>query len=117
MKNFETVYSTNIGRICPSCKQAISNCICKNKKKNIFTGDGVVRVKREAKGRKGKVVTIISGLSQNEDDFTAFAKQLKQKCAAGGSAKDGLIIIQGDHCNLVISEIKKAGFIVKRSGG
>ena len=110
------VYSTEFGKMCPNCGEPISKCICK-KKKNLHKNDGVVRVRRETKGRKGKGVTTISGIPLELEEIKKLAKLLKAKCGAGGSVKDGIIEIQGDHCEKVISELKKKGWIVKRAGG
>ena len=112
MKNSTLVYSTAGGRICPQCSKAVSECICK-KQKDIPTGDGIVRVRREVKGRKGKTVTLISGVPLPESDLRELATDLKRKTGSGGSVKDGIIIIQGDHCNKMIAEIKKLGYPVK----
>jgi translation initiation factor 1 len=80
-------------------------------------GDGIVRVRRETKGRKGKTVTTISGLPLGEDGLREFASQLKRQCGTGGSIKDGVIIIQGDHGDALIPVIQQQGYTVKRSGG
>ncbi len=83
----------------------------------VIAGDGIVRVRREVKGRKGKTVSTISGIPLADDELKDFAAKLKRKCGSGGSVKEGVIIIQGDHCNILISEIKKHGYTVKRAGG
>ena len=114
MKN--KVYSTEFGKMCPNCEKPINNCVC-SKQKTIFYGDGIVRVGRETKGRKGKGVTIISGVPLNSDELTSLAKKLKQKLGTGGTAKNGVIEIQGDHRNSLIEELKNQGFKVKRAGG
>jgi translation initiation factor 1 len=80
-------------------------------------GDGIVRVRRETKGRNGKTVTTISGLPLDEDELRGFASALKRQCGTGGSVKDGIIIIQGDHCDALIPLIQKQGYTFKRSGG
>lgn len=112
------VYSTDSGRICPGCRQPMAACVCG--KKVIPAGDGIVRVSRETKGRKGKGVTLIKGLPLDEAGLTALAKQLKAQCGSGGTAKDGVIEIQGDHIERVMEALQKAGagkWPVKRAGG
>lgn len=79
--------------------------------------DGIVRVSRETKGRKGAGVTIISGLPGSEDDLKKLAAELKKKCGAGGAIKDGQIEIQGEHRDRLVAELDKMGYRVKRSGG
>ena len=77
-----------------------------------------LRVSLDKKQRNGKAVTLITGFGDlHPDDVKDLAKTLKSKCGVGGAAKDGEIIIQGDHVNKVIELLKKEGFRVKRSGG
>jgi translation initiation factor 1 len=80
-------------------------------------GDGVVRVGRETKGRKGKGVTLVSGVPLPPEELKTLAKELKQKCGTGGTLKDGVIEIQGDHRDALIELLKTKGWTVKRSGG
>jgi translation initiation factor 1 len=110
MKSFDDldiVYSTEKGRIRPE----------KSKKQTAPKGDGVVRVGRETKGRKGKGMTIITGVPLHPEGLRDLAKQLKQKCGTGGTVKHGTIEIQGDHRDLLVSELQSMGYSVKRSGG
>ena len=117
-KNKRLVYSTDKGRICPECNQAISNCECDNLKKlKVPDTDGVVRVSRETKGRKGKGVTLVSGVPLAEVELKNLAKQLRNLCGTGGTVKDGVIELQGDHCVTLLKELPKKGWVVKRSGG
>jgi predicted translation initiation factor SUI1 len=76
-----------------------------------------VRVQRESKGRGGKTVTIVSGLTLENGGLEALAKQLKQLCGTGGTIKDGKIEIQGDQCDRILAELLKKGFKAKRAGG
>lgn len=92
----------------------MSECICKKVVRS--TGDGVVRVGRESKGRKGKTVTLVSGLALNEETIHDLLSTLKRLCGAGGAFKEGVIEIQGDHRDAVIEELKKRGFTVKKVG-
>jgi translation initiation factor 1 len=110
-----TVYSTSTGRICPKCGKPIDNCICKRIAKP--SGDGVVRIFRDSKGRKGKTVTLISGVQMNEKALHELHSDLKRLCGSGGAIKDGILEIQGDHRDAVFIELKKRGFTVKLAGG
>ncbi len=115
-KDVRLVYSTEHGKSCPACNQAMAKCVCR-KKKSAPSGDGTVRVGRATKGRKGKGVTLITGLPLDHKTLQKLAKQLKQRCGAGGTLKDGIIEIQGDHRDLLVEELKKQGYAAKRSGG
>ena len=79
--------------------------------------DGIIRIQREVKGRKGKTVTTVSGFQINADELKNLATQLKHHCGTGGTVKDGVIIIQGDHRDTLIAELKNRGFKAKISGG
>jgi translation initiation factor 1 len=120
MNNSRLVYSTESGKICTSCQKPVSECTCKKKKSRSQTNikyDGIIRVQREVKGRKGKTVTIVSGFQINADELKNLATQLKRRCGTGGSVKDGVIIIQGDHRQTLLSELEKRGFKSKLAGG
>lgn len=118
MRNSRLVYSTDFGRACPDCDRPVDKCRGTCRKSTVKpAGDGIVRVRREKQGRKGKTVTTISGLPLSEDGLRELASQLKRHCGAGGSIKDGVIVIQGDHCDALIPVIQKQGYTVKRSGG
>ena len=80
-------------------------------------GDGIVRVRRETQGRGGKTVTTVSGVGLAEDALRALAGELKRRCGSGGSVKDYVIEIQGDHRDAVIAELESRGYTVKRAGG
>ena len=111
------VYSTDAGRMCPVCRKPSSACEC-GKKKAPPAGDGIVRVSRETKGRNGKGVTLVKGLPLDADALAALGKQLKTACGSGGTVKDGVIEVQGDHCERVIELLKAKGtWTVKRAGG
>jgi len=110
------VYSTSEGRICPVCSNPVDNCIC-HKRTAAPRGDGIVRVSRSTKGRKGKGVTVITGIPLSGDELRSLALKLKQRCGAGGTIKDGTIEIQGDHRDRLVSELTELGYKVKRSGG
>jgi translation initiation factor 1 len=122
-----TVYSTEWGRICPKCGRPEAKCICGNKKDrghadtaaktNLPPRDGVVRVFRDSKGRKGKTVTLIHGVPGGEDALKTLLSDLKRKVGSGGAVKDGIIEIQGDHRDTLVEELKTRGFTVKKAGG
>jgi translation initiation factor 1 len=118
LKKGETgiVYSTAHGRMCPTCSKPIAECACRQKK-TIPKGDGIVRVGKETKGRKGKGVTVITGVPLDGTDLKEFAIHLKTICGTGGTLKDGVIEIQGDHRDVLLDELKKHGWIAKRVGG
>jgi translation initiation factor 1 len=80
-------------------------------------GDGIVRVGRETKGRKGAGVTVVTGLLLGASELAEMASRLKKKCASGGTAREGVIEIQGDHRDKVVTELTAAGYKVKRVGG
>jgi translation initiation factor 1 len=118
MTDSSTVYSTGTGRVCPQCSRPVAQCICKQQKTvAVPKTDGIVRVGREIKGRKGKGVTVISGIPLNAAQLEDMAKRLKQLCGAGGTIKDGVIEIQGEHRDTLADFLKKQGFSVKKSGG
>lgn len=79
--------------------------------------DGVVRVSRETKGRKGKGVTLITGVPLAGDELRDLAGQLKQRCGSGGTVKDGVIEIQGDHRDALVPDLSARGWAVKKVGG
>lgn len=85
----------------------------KPKPKVPATGDGKVRVVRETKGRRGKTVTVVHGLALDPTALAALATELKKRCGVGGSAKDGLITIQGDKQDVVAAELKARGYTVQ----
>lgn len=76
-----------------------------------------MRVRREVKGRGGKTVTAIDGVGLAEDALRELAGELKRRCGTGGSVKDGVIEIQGDHRDVLVAELEARGYSVKRAGG
>lgn len=120
MNNSRLVYSTEQGRMCPRCGKASKKCKCRGRKHSPSTkvaGDGVVRIRREVKGRKGKGVTTISGFDLDAVDLKEMAARLKRLCGSGGSVKDGIVIIQGDHRTLLVDHLAQQGYKVKLAGG
>ncbi|HKA16588.1 MAG TPA: translation initiation factor Sui1 [Myxococcota bacterium] len=118
MSRDRLVYSSQHGRTCPHCGRPIKQCACRaNPRAMPRGGDGIVRVKREIAGRRGKPVTTISGVPLADDALRDLAGELKRRCGTGGTAKDGVIEIQGDHRDVVIGELEARGYTVKRAGG
>ena len=124
MAKSRLVWSSESGRICPDCSKPVSSCTCKKKKKNegskatrSYPEDGVIRIMRETKGHKGKTVTIIGNIPLKNNDLKEFAKKLKTRCGTGGSIKDGEILIQGDHRQVILDDIIKQGYRAKLAGG
>jgi translation initiation factor 1 len=131
------VYSTRDGKICPGCEKPVAACVCPKGKKGASghtqtarrgaapgntpasnpPADGIVRVRREVKGRGGKTVSVVMGLPLDGDALEALGTELKRRCGTGGTVKDGAILIQGDHVDLLIAELERRGHCVKRAGG
>lgn len=109
------VYSTETGAVCPVCREALVLCSCTKKQK--VPKDGIVRLMRETRGRKGKGVTLVNGLPLENAALKKLAKNFKQKCGSGGSIKNGVIEIQGEHRDLLEKELLSLGYRVKRAGG
>ena len=110
------VYSTEHGRMCPTCSKPRAACVCRQHP-STPVGDAIVRVGRETQGRKGKGMTIITGVPLDHVELLQLGQQLKKTCATGGTVKDGVIAMQGDHRDLVVKELQKRGWTVRRSGG
>lgn len=108
------VYSTDQGRLCPICEKPTTACAGHASTK---IGDGRVRVSRESKGRSGKPVTLIKGLSMNETELKKLAKKFKKQCGVGGSTVAGDIVIQGDQRRVLMTELLKLGYEAKLHGG
>ena len=115
-KNSRLVYSTETGKTCPSCSRPQEKCACQSRKATP-PSDGIVRLMRETKGRKGKGVTLVTGLPLDSNELKKLAKSLKQKCGSGGSIKKGVIEIQGDHRDILEKELSRLNYRVKRAGG
>ncbi len=114
------VYSTGLGRVCPGCLRPVAECVCKTAKaaeaRKVAQG-GAVRVGRETQGRKGKGVTLITGLPLALPALEQLATQLKKRCGSGGTVREGIIEIQGDHRDLLVAELIRLGWGAKKSGG
>jgi translation initiation factor 1 len=121
------VYSSEQGRICPACGKTETRCQCRGKGARarmkakddaaaLKASDGIVRVGRSTKGRKGKTVSTVTGVPLTEEELVSLAGELKRRCGTGGALKDGVIEIQGDHRDTLVEELEKRGFKVKRAG-
>ena len=106
------VYSTDSGRMCPACRRPVAACACKSQAP--VKGDGIARVSRESKGRGGKTVTLVRGLALDAEALAALGKRLRAACGAGGTVKDGVLEIQGDHAERVFAQLQAEGYTVKR---
>ena len=110
------VYSTEVGRTCPKCGWPLAQCAC-SREPSTPKGDGIVRVGRETQGRAGKGVTVVTGVPLAGNELAALASELKRRCGSGGTVREGRIEIQGDHRDLLVEELSRRGWKVKRSGG
>jgi translation initiation factor 1 len=112
------VYRTGVGRICPGCRRPAAECACKSASGHRLPApSGPVRVARQTQGRAGKAVTVVSGLPLDQPGLEALAAELKRRCGSGGTVKQGVIEIQGEHRDTVLAELIRRGYAAKRSGG
>jgi translation initiation factor 1 len=109
------VYSTDGGRMCPGCRKPVAQCSCRAA--TAPAGDGIVRVQRETKGRGGKAVTVVRGMPVDPAALAKLGQELKAACGTGGTVKDAVIEVQGDHVERVMALLQQRGFQVKRAGG
>lgn len=97
--------------MCPDCRRPVSGCACQAA--NPVLGDGVVRVSRQK--RAGKTVTLVKGVALDATALAALGKQLRTACGSGGTVKDGVIEVQGDHCDLIMDALTQQGHRPKRA--
>jgi len=111
------VYDSATGGSCPRCRKQLAKCRCARDlaAAAVPVGDGFVRIRREV--RNGKTVTVVFDLPLAADAVTALAAKLKAACGSGGTCKDRVIEIQGDHRERVTAELARAGYRVKPAGG
>ncbi len=110
------VYSTGSGALCPNCRRPVRDCVCPKGAPGAAKPLGV-RVGREIKGRAGKGVTTVAGLPMSLSDIDSLATKLKKRCGSGGTVREGVIEIQGDHRDVIVAELIKLGWPAKKSGG
>jgi translation initiation factor 1 len=111
------VYSTDGGRMCPTCRRPLAQCTCRQAAASAGSADGIVRVSRETKGRGGKAVTVVRGVPGDAAALDKLGKQLKGACGSGGTVKDGVIEVQGEHVDKVMALLAAQGHKVQRAGG
>lgn len=111
------VYSTDRGRLCPGCLRGVDDCVCRDRSRARDGGDGIVRLERQTRGRRGAGVTLVRGLPLSDAELEQLARRLKAHCGVGGTLKDGLIELQGDQRERVRPLLEKAGYVVRISGG
>lgn len=104
--NVSLVYSTDVGRIAPEVET-----------QQIPDGDGVVRIHKDSKGRKGKGVSVIKGLGLDEKALKALAQKLKKQCGCGGTVKEFNIEVQTDNREQLKTLLEKLNYKVKLAGG
>ena len=119
MSNSRLVYSSE-SSTCAGCYKPLRKCDCrlvqdKSNPKQIV--DPSIRISRESKGRKGKGVTTISGFEMSETELKTLAKKLKALCGSGGTVKNGVIEVQGDHRGQIKQELGRQFKNVKLAGG
>ena len=110
------VYSTGVGSLCPNCRRPVRECVCPKGAPGAAK-PSAVRVGREIKGRAGKGVTTVTGLPMSISDIEVLATKLKKRCGSGGTVREGVIEIQGDHRDVIVAELIKLGWPAKKSGG
>jgi translation initiation factor 1 len=110
------VYSTGIGSLCPNCRRPVRECVCPKGAPGAGKA-APIRGGGETQGRAGKGVTVVSGLPLSLSDIEALATKLKKRCGSGGTVRDGVIEIQGDHRDTIVQELIKQGWPAKKSGG
>lgn len=110
---------------CPTCGKRLDRCTCHVARRVAPTPpaaaslprDGVVRILRDRKGRGGKGVSVIAGLSGSAAELTQLASELKRMCGTGGTVRGDVIEIQGDFRERLRDELTRRGYKVKLAGG
>ena len=110
------VYSTDHGRMCPVCRRPKEACACAGAAV-LPSADGKVRVSRESHGRGGKTVTVVRGLPLDAEALHALGRRLRTACGTGGTAKDGVLELQGDHRERVLAWLREEGWPEAKAAG
>lgn len=116
MSDYEIVYSDdpNFKKRCLKCGKHPCSC---PKAQDMVASEHTLKIRLEKNGRGGKTVTVVFELSENEAYFKELEKKLKALCGTGGSMKNKMIEIQGDHREKIKTYLEKLGFKVKLAGG
>lgn len=114
MKKKRIVYTTDQGNLCPDCRQPVSACQCQD---TAPAGDSIIRLHRQTRGRRGKAVTLITGLPLTGTDLKAVARELKNRFGVGGAIEGPDILIQGDQREVIKPLLEAQGYTVKLAGG
>jgi len=112
-KKNRTVYSTDRGRICPTCGWPAKRCRCSSALDQAVPDRITARLRIEKAGRKGKTVTVVEGLPRNRDFLKQLAGELKRACGTGGKAGDTHVEIQGDQRDTLRDLLRTKGWTVK----
>ena len=115
MNESRLVYRTGESNLCNRCSRLLRKCSCQPSVKKSL--DGIVKIRREIKKRKGAGVTIISELGLTSDNLKRITKELKKHCGVGGTLKDTIIEIQGDQMIKCKDFLEKLGYKVRLTGG
>ena len=129
-RNSTLVYSSEnvAARRCPACLRLVTECICKTKHNTLADhslgklslgklGDGIIRLHRETKGRKGKGVTLVKGINLPDPELNQLANKLKSGCGVGGAIKGGVIELQTADRNKIKTLLENMHYTVKIAGG
>lgn len=115
------VYDSEAGErveYCKRCGEPKTQCRCQSDATDLAgPRDGIVRLARDKSGRKGKVVTVITGLPGDADALAKLAQELRRLCGAGGAVKGTTIELQGEHRTRLEKYLRDKGYKVKIAGG
>jgi translation initiation factor 1 len=106
----KTVWSSEDGDLRRQAQSSSSGSSLPSQQQTVY-------LHRESSGRGGKAVSLVKNLVLSENDLKALAKRLKQDCGTGGTIKDGIIEIQGEHREKIAEVLRKLGYKVKIAGG
>lgn len=116
MSNSRLVYSSDKGRVCPTCGWPADNCQCSSRQgraTEAVPNRPVAKMRMEKKGRGGKTVTVLYGLPHNTEFLATLCSELKRACGCGGAATDDGVELQGDLRDRVRAHLERKGFTVK----